>query len=76
MDNFAKRSVPAGGAIATLPHLVNSNHINSIAETILRSPSLRDSTSRRTNAGKHQGPDEKQPSRKKNGLPERRPFDH
>lgn len=47
MDNFANASFPPeligvmqdalDGAIATLPHPVNSNHIRSIAETILRS---------------------------------------
>lgn len=47
MDNFGNASFSPDllqvmqsafdGAIATLPHPVNSNHINSIAETILRS---------------------------------------
>jgi hypothetical protein len=47
MDNFANASfhpdlvkvmqIALDGAIATLPHPVNSNHLQSIAETILRS---------------------------------------
>jgi hypothetical protein len=47
MDNFANASFPPElistmqqaleGAVATLPHPVDSNHVRSIAETILRS---------------------------------------
>jgi hypothetical protein len=62
MDNFANASFPPDlisvmqraleDAISTLPHPVNSNHINSIAETILRSASEgeRDPTTLRTMA--------------------------
>ena len=49
MHNFGNASFPPDlirvmqtaldGAVATLPHPVNSNHINAIAETILRSAS-------------------------------------
>jgi hypothetical protein len=62
MDNFANASFAPDlistmqkaleGAIASLPHPVNSNHVRSIAETILRSAQEgeRDPTTLRTMA--------------------------
>lgn len=62
MENFANASFPPElinvmqnaleGAVATLPHPINSNHIKSIAETILRSAKEgeRDPTTLRTMA--------------------------